>query len=341
MRGDQQSNLDQVMMHTQLPVFLHLLANPKLVPGALRLELGGEAADAVAQLISHPEFPEPISSLPRLISAKQSTLLQPDTLAALQAAGYKVVPDSVFFCTDNLSQKPVPTSAQWVDGLWYLAPPTKPTGAQAASRTLALKLVQLVIADADTRDIEDVLRQDPTLSYHLLRLVNSLGMGASRRITSFSQAILMLGRVQLRRWLNLMLFSARTDDKRSAMLLALVTVRSRSMELLARDAGMDRATQDLAFMTGMFSMLGILFGMPLPEVLKPLEVSEILLDALLQHGGPLGGLLTAVECAEQKDVAGLVAQLDALQLTPAQFTLISFEAHQWMLGIVDNMRGGA
>lgn len=328
------------MTPLQLPVFLHLLADPTLAPGAVRLELGGDASNAMAQLVAHPEFPEPIAGFPRLITANQGAQLPPETLSALQAVGYQLVADEAVFFAGSLTDLNLPASAQWVDGNWYMAPPAKPAGAQAASRALALKLVQLVTADADTRDIEDVLRQDPALSYHLLRLVNSLGMGPSRRITSFSQAIMILGRQQLRRWLNLMLFSARSDDKRTAMLLAQVTVRSRSMELLARDAGLDRANQDLAFMAGMFSMLGILFGLPLPDVLKPLEVSEALVGALLQHAGPLGGLLTAVECAERGDMPGLVAQLKALQLSPTQFTLVSFEAHQWMLNLVSNVQGG-
>lgn len=327
------------MTPSPLPVFLHLLANPQLAPGALRLELGGPAADELARMVAHPEFPEPIANFTRVITQSQAALLQPDTLAALQAAAYQVVADSVVFYTTQMPGVALPVQARWVDGPWFLAPPAKPAAAQAASRALALKLVQLVVADADARDIEDLLRQDPAMSYHLLRLVNSPGMGAPRRVTSFSQAIMILGRAQLRRWLNLMLFSARADEPRSAMLLAQVMVRARSMELLAKDAGLDRATQELAFMAGLFSMLGVLFGLPLPEVLKPLEISEALLAALLHRAGLLGDLLAALECAEQCDGAGLVAHLGALQLTPAQFTQVSFEAHQWMLVMVGNVRG--
>jgi EAL and modified HD-GYP domain-containing signal transduction protein len=158
-------------------------------------------------------------------------------------------------------------------------------GAQAASRALALQLVQLVSADADTHEIEALLRQDPTLSYHLLKLVNSLGMGTGRRVTSFSQAILILGRSQLRRWLNLMLFSSREGDPRSAMLLSRVAVRARSMELLSKALGEDKHHQEQAFMVGMFSLLGVLFGMPLEEVLKPLTISESVQQACCRTTG--------------------------------------------------------
>ncbi|MBV5336453.1 MAG: HDOD domain-containing protein, partial [Deltaproteobacteria bacterium] len=114
---------------------------------------------------------------------------------------------------------------------------------------------------------EAVFRQDPILAYHLLRLVNSLCIGVDKHISSFSQAILILGRHQLKRWLNLMLFAANRDDYRTPMLMARVAVRARSMELLAKAGGFDRSEQDQAFMAGMFSLLGVLFGMPLSEVL--------------------------------------------------------------------------
>lgn len=234
---------------------------------------------------------------------------------------------------------PLPPQARYIAGNWYLAPPARPTGAQAASRALALQLVQLVTADADTHEIEAVLRRDPALSYHLLRLVNSLGMGMSRQITSFSQAILILGRAQLRRWLNLMLFSSRSNDERSAMLLARVAVRARAMELTAKAAGMDKPAQELAFMTGMFSLLGILFGMPLAEVLRPLKVSAALLKAVLDYEGDLGQLLRLIECIERKEPAAAAALLAQLHVPANEFNRILIAAHGWMLDVIRESRG--
>ncbi|MDV7395470.1 HDOD domain-containing protein, partial [Arthrospira platensis SPKY1] len=85
--------------------------------------------------------------------------------------------------------------------------------------------MQLVAQDAETHELEEVLRQDAGLAYQLLRLVNSPAIGVRREVTSFSQALLMLGRQQLKRWLNLLLFAAREDDPRSAMLMAHVVLR--------------------------------------------------------------------------------------------------------------------
>lgn len=262
--------------------------------------------------------------------------IAPALAARLHAVGIaELAPGTLFRADDKFASEFLPESVQWIDGDWCLAAPAKTPGAQAASRATALQLVQLVANDADTHEIEALLRRDPTLSYNLLRVVNSLGMGASRKITSFSQALLILGRQQLRRWLNLMLFSARDGDVRSAMLLARVAQRARALELLAKLCGLDKSNQEQAFMSGMFSLLGVLFAMPLPEVLAPLAISDAMSGALLRGEGDLGALLRLVETAGQGDFGGLAAQLSALQIDPVDFNEAMIEATDWMLSALN------
>jgi EAL and modified HD-GYP domain-containing signal transduction protein len=317
-------------------LFLHLLADRKLKPDAVMLGFGdGDSdSDSMQALVAHPDFSALVTELPCLVSAADASRLPADLLQSLQDAGCQLLTDDPVHRSDEQYRPALPVAARWLSGDWYLAPPAKPVGNQAASRALALKLVQLVAADADTREIEDVFRRDPVLAYHLLRLVNSLGMGMEKRISSFSQAILILGRQQLKRWLNLLLFSASKDDHRSAMLLARVAVRARSMELLAKATGLDRAKQDQAFMAGMFSLLGILFGLPLVEVIEPLHLGDVLSGALLRHEGETGGLLQAIKAAESADSASLNVLLDGLQIAATGFNQINLEAHRWMLDVI-------
>ncbi len=206
-------------------------------------------------LLEHPDFLHLTEHFPCLFLESDGLHWPPGFQDALMQARCKQVAAPGIYRADRQLEADYAADIEWLDGSWYLAPLGKPTANQAASRAIALQLVQLVAADADSRDIEAVFRRDPTLSYHLLRLVNSLGVGAGRQITSFSQAIVILGRLQLRRWLNLMLFAARGGDQRSGMLLALVAMRARAMELLARAAGLDKSHQEQAFMVGMFSLL--------------------------------------------------------------------------------------
>jgi hypothetical protein len=307
------------------PLFLQPLADRHGVPAGLLLAAAAGGTDGWPM--------ESLHTLAARFPCFYRSTMDPAAVQALRDAGWTELPSAALLRLDSAYDKHLPADVAWLEGDWYLAPPPKPNGQQAASRALALRLVQLVNADADNHEIEAVLRQDPTLSYHLLRLVNSLGMGTGRRVTSFSQAILILGRQQLRRWLNLMLFAARADDARAPMLLAHVAVRSHTMELLARAGGLNRSTQEQAFMIGMFSLLGALFGLTLDEVLQPLVVTDAVRVALLERGGELGALLALIEQAERGAFDELSAQLEAAQITVGDYNHIVAEANLWMLGV--------
>lgn len=320
-------------MNLHALLFPHLLADQKLNPGALLLETSEGDTNALLPLIANGGFTNFAVALPCLVGRHLAEAMSPELSKALIEGGCQVLKESPYR-SDEQTKPAFPLTAQWLIGDWYLAPLEKPSGRQATSRTLSLKLLQLVALDADTCEIEAIFRHDPVLAYHLLRLVNSIGVGVGRTVSSFSQAILILGRQQLKRWLNLMLFAASQDDYRSAMLLSRVAARARSMELLAKAVGLDRAAQEHAFMAGMLSMLGTLFGMSLTEVLNPLRLSEALTDAVLRRAGELGSLLQTVEYGENADEAGLRVLLSKLNLTADDYNRITLEAYQWMLGII-------
>lgn len=317
---------------TAATVRLAWLADPQRRPRALWLSPGPAPHEALPALFASEAWQALATRLPCWMAAADHGALDPSLQKAATGAGLGVLPEG----QPLLAPATFPAKVEahdWVSGDWYLLPPGKPSSGQAASRTRALQLVQLVSTDADTRDIEAVLRQDATLSYHLLRLVNSLAMGGEREVTSFAQAILILGRQQLRRWLNLMLFAARDDDPRSAMLMAHVATRARTLELLSQACGHEKLLQEQAFMVGMFSLLGVLFGLPLTEVLKPLPLGDAVHAALLRQEGELGTLLQAVQQAETGDHAALAASLAALALDAASFNALQAESLRWMLDL--------
>jgi hypothetical protein len=317
-------------------VFFRVLANHAGIPSGLLIDVGAGDEAALLELIQTPSFQAFGLEMPAYYREGLSAQLAEE----LAASGWsQLVPGSLLREDENLVKEDIPAGTLLIEGDWCMAAPPKPTGAQAASRALALQLAQLVASDAHTHDIEALLRKDPTLSYHLLRLVNSLGIGAGRKITSFSQAILILGRQQLRRWVNLMLFAARQGDPRSAMLLARVAVRGRLLETLTKALGRDKAGQDQAFIAGMFSLLGVLFGMPLPEVLAPLSISEPVQEALLEFKGELGTALRLCEAAEEGDFGAVASCLQELGLDVTQFNDAIVDANHWMIGAVTGSHG--
>ncbi len=178
----------------------------------------------------------------------------------------------------------------------------------APNRLLLLELLAKVANDADSHDIETTIKRDPQLSYYLLKLVNSVGFGLTTKIASFNQAITILGRRQLQRWLQLLLYARTRDGDRANELLPRAAMRAGLTEALCKAEGGARDAQDRAFMAGMFSLLDRLFGMPIEEIVEPLNLADDVLVALTRRSGPFGAFLRAISAGEH---AGAGAELSA------------------------------
>jgi EAL and modified HD-GYP domain-containing signal transduction protein len=144
--------------------------------------------------------------------------------------------------------------------------------------------------------IEDGFRRDVTLSYKLLRMVNSAAMGG-RGVWSIGHAVRLLGRQALHRWLTLLLLSSAADGGVQGEVLYASLLRARLLELLAGDAGLRPAAGPL-FLVGVFSMLDVLMGMPMSEVVLQLDVDGEVGAALDRREGFFGALLALVEAYE-------------------------------------------
>lgn len=200
------------------------------------------------------------------------------------------------------------------------------------TRQKMLKLLALIAQDADTAELDEVFRQESKLSYSLLRLVNSAAMAPRTPITCFSQAINMLGRRQLQRWLQLLVYADADNDQHPNPLLYKAAVRGRTMELLMQPgaAQADPATVgDGAFMIGSFSLLDALLNMSMAEILQQLPLAGAINDALAHHAGPAGKLLRALDAADRRNHEVAVALLAEMAITPAQFLDAQMQALHW------------
>lgn len=135
---------------------------------------------------------------------------------------------------------------------YHFAKPLIITGKRFSHSELALiRLFNLVVSDVGTAEIEQVFKQHPDLSFNLLRLTNSVAAGTLTRITSVGNAITVLGRRQLQRWLQLLIYTKDGHASVSTPLLQLAATRGRGMELLVQYLDNNtRELEDYAFMVG-------------------------------------------------------------------------------------------
>ncbi len=220
----------------------------------------------------------------------------------------------------------------WFSGDWPLHPLPTDEKNDGTSRKRLLALLGLLARDADTRELETLLKQDPALSFHLLKLVNSAAFALSTPITSFGQAITVLGRRQLQRWLQLLLYARQQDDGLANPLLPLAAVRAAQMEELCKLRGGDRDEQDMAFMVGVFALLDVLLAMPMEEIVGALNLAPDVADALLRRDGPLGDMLALTE-AGRIDAGAL----DAIGIETSQWWHSQLHAYHWAIQVSRNL----
>jgi EAL and modified HD-GYP domain-containing signal transduction protein len=221
----------------------------------------------------------------------------------------------------------------WFAGEYPLHPGILAVRNEGTSRTRLLKLLGLVARDADSRELETLLKQDPALAYHLLKLVNSAAFALAAPITSFGQAINVLGRRQLQRWLQLLLYAQVQGDGSAHPLLPYAALRASLMEALCQNSGGSKEAQDHAFMIGMFSLLDVLFAMPLDQILASLNLPQEVVDALLQHSGGLGLLLNVVERATGGRTALAQNALSACAIDAEVYWRSIVQAYRWAIQV--------
>lgn len=218
---------------------------------------------------------------------------------------------------------------------YYFARPTILRGKKlSASQTTLLRLLGLILSDADTSDIEALFKQDASLLLNLMRLTNSLGGGGNGRISTLRQAITMIGRRQLQRWLQLLLFCNNSGQMDSPLLVTAAT-RARCMELLASRLGGGAISPDSAFMAGILSLMPALLGLPLDEIVAQMPLPEILRNALLERSGLLGSLLGMIEAHESLDETAMRTRLKLLApLNLQDVNIATAQAMSWSASLI-------
>ena len=221
---------------------------------------------------------------------------------------------------------------QMLQGFYFAKPEIIAGKRIDPSKLSLLKLLLLVVKDSEVSDIENELKYQPGLSYNLLRMVNSAASGLPSTINSIKRAIMIIGRKQLQRWVQILLYAAKQREGGSSDALMLTaTVRGKLLESIAMaDRPHDKNHQDRAFMVGVLSLLDTLLGIAMSELVGTLSIQKDMSEALLTRRGPLGYQLALIEAYEKGETEIVLSMLTEMGfLTMQKFTQLELEAAAW------------
>ena len=200
-----------------------------------------------------------------------------------------------------------------------------------------LKLLQQLTMGASIEMVEMTFKENPGLSYNLLKLVNSVYLGMREKIKTLRHAILLLGINQLRRWTQLSLFAGHDSRSMNHPLLEMAAVRGCLMEIMLKQQS-GRAASDeqaeAAFMVGILSLLDVLFETSMDEIVSNLNLNDDVSSALLRREGRLGKMLMLTEKLEVTDFDAVTVLLGECGVSLDQLLTAQLEAFNWRSSII-------
>lgn len=160
--------------------------------------------------------------------------------------------------------------------------------------------------DMEFETLEHVVKRDLSITYKLLKFINSAAFGFQVRIQSIRQALTLLGLNEFRKWVSLVALSEMGDDKPEELLVNSM-MRAKFCEFIATKIKKGEKSPDL-FLLGMFSHIDAIIDKPMSSVIDELPLTGEVKEALIGKENEFRDILDIV-IAYEKGEWDLVANL--------------------------------
>jgi len=183
---------------------------------------------------------------------------------------------------------------------------------------------------SDISEIEKAISSDLTLSYKLLKLMNSAFFNLPNEIDSIKRAVVFLGRRKLSGWASMLALSSMND--RPVELIKIAMMRAKTCELIAKQLQLNE--EDKYFTAGMFSALDILMEQPIETLINPLPLADEVKQAILNHTGNIGII---VKCSQLLETSA-AEKLSIKGISNTELSTLYFQANNWVQGVTQSIK---
>lgn len=166
--------------------------------------------------------------------------------------------------------------------------------------------------ELDVDAIKDCIKADPSVTYRLMRFLNSSAFGFHVKIESISHAIRLIGIKHLKYWLRMAIMADLSGPGKTPALYFMGLNRGRFLEELAQYAKAASLDPDSMFLFGMLSLMEPMLDVPLETVIGKLPLSDEIKSGLFEPASLYGmylQLILAIENADTPTVEGLCREI--------------------------------
>ena len=186
-------------------------------------------------------------------------------------------------------------------------------------------------SDIDFDKLEQIFRRDVALSFKMLKFINSSFFGLRNKVSSVKQALVLLGRKEILKWISLLALQNMAQEKPDE-LVVLSLIRARFGELLALQLGWSKRS-DPAFLGGLLSLVDAMLDRPMNDILRELPLDDDIVAALLRGDNDLAQLHTMARHYEKAEWDEFEAGAKTLRIADKDVAELYRQSVNWAQGL--------
>jgi EAL and modified HD-GYP domain-containing signal transduction protein len=214
-------------------------------------------------------------------------------------------------------------------GFYFAIPTMLETTALSTIPTAYMQLIEALNKDdSDAKELAEITKQDVSLTYSVLNIVNSVAYYSRRRINSLKDAYTRLGMRESKRIIYFNFLKSITPDGTPSELIKKSLIRGKQAELLATSFDLEDKKEKL-FLLGLLSLINIILKDDMNKILKRIHLSEEVSEALLGSKNNLSNVLDLIILYERNSEENFIKKLNKNNISLEKFTETYITALQW------------
>lgn len=186
----------------------------------------------------------------------------------------------------------------------------------------------------DVDEVAELIMHDISLSYKLLRLINTLAFSVPKQISSIKQAIVLIGLRETNRWIQVLAMreiGQGEGNGRAKALAEYSLTRAKMCELLAKRDG--RENHEQYFLTGMFSLINVILKRSWNAIFQLIPLSDEVVSTLRGEPTAITPYLELTIAVEKFDWDKIDQLSKEMKISQTELSRISLETHRWVQSI--------
>ena len=204
-----------------------------------------------------------------------------------------------------------------------------------ANENIALKILKLISKEElDFTDLEALIMKDLGLSYKIMKLINSSIYYLRCRVSSIRSAITLLGEIEIRKWLYIVLLNDLKGNKTSE-LIKVSLQRAKLCELIC-SMSIYKEKKFSAYMTGLFSVVDVILNCPIKVIINDLCLVDEVKAGLIEENYPLNLMLKLVINYEKGQWDDVAFYANKINVDANKISKIYLETLEWTDNVLYN-----